>query len=249
MGIIGMNHAVLYVRDARRQQRFYADVLGFATVIEDPNGGFVFMRGPDSPNHHDIAFFTIGDARRTVRGGQAAPSACTTSRGRCARSTSWPRSEPGSPRPARSSASDHGANKSLYAHDPDGLEFEVMWLVPADLWGDEEHEAIIRRARPRRRAGALRRPARSRRSRRVDGRRVRARSSARRSASRCGRSSSSGSPPASWRPARRCRPSGRCPSSSASPAPRSAKRSRAWSRSASSNAGATVSTSSSTCRS
>ena len=41
-------------------------------------------------------------------------------------------------------ASDHGANKSLYAHDPDGLEFEVMFLVPADQWGDEEHEAIIR---------------------------------------------------------------------------------------------------------
>ena len=41
-------------------------------------------------------------------------------------------------------ASDHGANKSLYAKDPDGLEFEVMWLVPAEYWGDEEHEAVIR---------------------------------------------------------------------------------------------------------
>ena len=41
--------------------------------------------------------------------------------------------------------SDHGASKSLYAHDPDGLEFEVMWLVPAELWGDEEHQAIVRR--------------------------------------------------------------------------------------------------------
>jgi catechol-2,3-dioxygenase len=29
-------------------------------------------------------------------------------------------------------ASDHGATKALYAHDPDGLEFEVCWLVPAD---------------------------------------------------------------------------------------------------------------------
>ena len=62
-----------------------------------------------------------------------------------ARSTSWPRcatrlAEAG----ALVGASDHGANKSLYANDPDGLEFEVMWLVPAELWGDEEHEAIIR---------------------------------------------------------------------------------------------------------
>jgi hypothetical protein len=35
-------------------------------------------------------------------------------------------------------------NKSLYAVDPDGLEFEVTWVVPPHLWGDEEHEAIIR---------------------------------------------------------------------------------------------------------
>ena len=27
--------------------------------------------------------------------------------------------------------------------DPDGLEFEVMWLVPAEHWGEAEHEAII----------------------------------------------------------------------------------------------------------
>jgi catechol-2,3-dioxygenase len=41
-------------------------------------------------------------------------------------------------------ASDHGANKSLYSRDPDGLEFEVMWLVPAEHWGEAEHQAIIR---------------------------------------------------------------------------------------------------------
>jgi hypothetical protein len=35
-------------------------------------------------------------------------------------------------------------NKSLYARDPDGLEFEVMYLVPAAEWGEEEHEAIVR---------------------------------------------------------------------------------------------------------
>ncbi len=26
--------------------------------------------------------------------------------------------------------SDHGVSKSLYAKDPDGIEFEVMWAVP-----------------------------------------------------------------------------------------------------------------------
>ena len=28
--------------------------------------------------------------------------------------------------------SDHGTTKSLYGRDPDGLEFEVAWIVPAD---------------------------------------------------------------------------------------------------------------------
>ena len=30
-------------------------------------------------------------------------------------------------------SSDHGTTKSLYAKDPNGLEFEVAWIVPADL--------------------------------------------------------------------------------------------------------------------
>jgi catechol-2,3-dioxygenase len=34
-------------------------------------------------------------------------------------------------------ASDHGTTKALYAQDPDGIEFEVSWLVPADLLTDD----------------------------------------------------------------------------------------------------------------
>ena len=34
---------------------------------------------------------------------------------------------------ALTGASDHGRTKVLYAHDLDGLEFEVSWLVPADM--------------------------------------------------------------------------------------------------------------------
>jgi catechol-2,3-dioxygenase len=41
-------------------------------------------------------------------------------------------------------AGDHGVNKSLYAVDPDGLEFEVTWVVPPHPWGDQGHEAVIR---------------------------------------------------------------------------------------------------------
>ncbi|MFD0468541.1 VOC family protein [Nonomuraea thailandensis] len=34
-------------------------------------------------------------------------------------------------------SSDHSTTKALYAKDPDGLEFEVSWLVPASLLTDE----------------------------------------------------------------------------------------------------------------
>ena len=34
-------------------------------------------------------------------------------------------------------ATDHSTTKALYAQDPDGLEFEVSWLVPADRITDD----------------------------------------------------------------------------------------------------------------
>ena len=39
-------------------------------------------------------------------------------------------------------ASDHSTTKALYAKDPDGIEFEVSWLVPADLIDDETRKAM-----------------------------------------------------------------------------------------------------------
>ena len=143
MSILGMNHAVLYVRDAARHKKFYEDVLEFRTVIEGP-GPFVFMRAPASENHHDIAFFTIGEQAAQSQAGQQTVGLyhiawevgtldeLETMRTRL--------QEAG----ALIGASDHGNNKSLYAHDPDGLEFEVMWHVPPSEWDHEQHEAIVR---------------------------------------------------------------------------------------------------------
>jgi catechol-2,3-dioxygenase len=144
VAITGMNHAVLYARDARRSAAFYQEVLGFQPIIEDPQGRFVFLRAPESTNHHDIAFFTIGAGagaseagRRTVGLYHIAWAVkdldeLAEARARLA--------EAG----ALVGESDHGVNKSLYAVDPDGLEFEITWVVPAHLWGAEETEAIIR---------------------------------------------------------------------------------------------------------
>jgi catechol-2,3-dioxygenase len=144
MGIRGMNHAVLYVRDARRTASFYRDVLGFTPVIEDDAGAFVFMRAPESRNHHDIAFFTIGpDAELSDAGSRTVGLYHIAWEVGSLDELSAMRARLDAAG-ALVGASDHGANKSLYARDPDGLEFEVMWLVPPELWGDEEHEAIIR---------------------------------------------------------------------------------------------------------
>jgi catechol-2,3-dioxygenase len=44
---------------------------------------------------------------------------------------------------ALTGASDHGVSKSLYGRDPDGNEFEVMWQVPREAWGDHADEAAI----------------------------------------------------------------------------------------------------------
>ncbi|MGA3036205.1 MAG: hypothetical protein ABSE64_01875 [Vulcanimicrobiaceae bacterium] len=37
--------------------------------------------------------------------------------------------------------SNHGSTKSIYGYDPDGNEFEVMWVVPREHWGEYENSA------------------------------------------------------------------------------------------------------------
>ena len=40
-------------------------------------------------------------------------------------------------------ASDHGVSKSLYGADPDGNEFEIMWRVPREQWGEMETDNVL----------------------------------------------------------------------------------------------------------
>ena len=131
MGIARMNHAVLYVRDAEASAAFYRDVLDFE-VVHSMRGG-AFLRAPASHNDHDIAFFSIGAAaaaseagRRTVGLYHVAWEVETLAD---LADVARRLSEAG----ALVGASDHGVSKSLYAHYPDGLEFEVCWVVPRHL--------------------------------------------------------------------------------------------------------------------
>ena len=143
MSISGMNHAVLYVRDSNVHRAFYEGVLGFETMIDNP-GQFAFMRAPKSVNHHDIAFFTIG-----ANAGSSQAGSATVGMYHLAWEVGTLEELAEMETRLRDAgvligASDHGVNKSLYCKDPDGLEFEVMWLVPPEYWGAEANEAIVR---------------------------------------------------------------------------------------------------------
>jgi catechol-2,3-dioxygenase len=142
--ILGVNHAVLYVREARRSAEFYERILGFVSIIEDDDGAFVFLRANGSQNHHDLALFSVGTGAQGSSAGSETvglyhiawevPTLDDLRRAACALRSAG----------ALVGASDHGVNKSIYAHDPDGLELEVTWVAPSHAWGDDEHRAIVR---------------------------------------------------------------------------------------------------------
>ena len=143
MPITRLNHAVLYVREVERSVAFYTDVLGFRVLDVLPEGfrGAAFLQAPGSTNDHDLGLFEIG------------PEAAASPAGRGAVGLyhlAWEvdtlaelerlaarLSEAG----ALVGSSDHGTTKSLYGQDPDGIEFEIAWIVPADQIDDGAIEA------------------------------------------------------------------------------------------------------------
>ena len=136
MAIKRMNHAVLYVRDADRTTEFYRDVLGFRVVGEFP-GTAKFLQAPDSTNDHDLALFTIGPNAGDSTAGRATVGlyhiAWEVQTLGDLQEIALKLQEAG----ALVGATDHSTTKALYAKDPDGLEFEVCWLVPAQFLNDE----------------------------------------------------------------------------------------------------------------
>ncbi len=139
--VSNLNHAVLYVTDPARSAEFYGRAFGFEVVAREFGGQAIFLRAKDGENHHDLGLFAVGpDAPRPPRGSTglyhlawevptiedlADISAMLSGLG------------------ALGGASDHGVSKSLYGKDPDGIEFEVMWRVPREAWGEFEDKAAI----------------------------------------------------------------------------------------------------------
>lgn len=136
-----LNHAVLYVRDATRAADFYGRVFGFEVVESAFGGRAVFLRAGGGDNHHDLGLFSVGpDAPRAPRGSTglyhlAWEVPTIEDLAAAARTLS----EVG----ALGGASDHGVSKSLYGADPDGNEFEIMWRVPREAWGEYAQKGVV----------------------------------------------------------------------------------------------------------
>ena len=142
MPIRRLNHAVLYVRDAERAAAFYKDVLGFRPVpLAEGTSGAVFLQAPASTNDHDLGLFSIGDAAAPSDAGRGTVGLYhlaweVDTLEELERIANALRQHD-----ALVGASDHGTTKSLYGKDPDGIEFEVAWIVPADRLDDATLEA------------------------------------------------------------------------------------------------------------
>ena len=140
MGIHRLNHAVLYVRDVEKSVAFYSGVLGFTQKAGFP--GAAFLQAPGSTNDHDLGLFQVGaDAGPTTAGRGSVGLyhlAWEVETLDDLEDHMHKLSEAG----ALVGMSDHGTTKSLYAKDPDGLEFEVVWLIPAHLLRGDEGDDI-----------------------------------------------------------------------------------------------------------
>jgi catechol-2,3-dioxygenase len=136
MAVRRLNHAVLYVHDLAAAVRFYTETLGFE-VRAEMAGRAAFLRAPESANDHDLGLFALDGSAPVPRDAPARVGLYHLAwevgtlaeleevRGRLAG------------RGALVGASDHRVSKSLYAKDPSGIEFEVMWRVPAEDWEAE----------------------------------------------------------------------------------------------------------------
>jgi catechol-2,3-dioxygenase len=141
MPITRLNHAVLFVRDADAAADFYRRAFGFEELARPQGMRAAFMRSPAGGNHHDLGLFEVGaQAPRPARGSvglyhlawQIDTIEALAEMAQRLRNLG-----------ALTGASDHGVSKSLYGRDPDGNEFEVMWQVPPEAWGEHAEQATV----------------------------------------------------------------------------------------------------------
>ncbi|MFD7340320.1 VOC family protein [Streptomyces violascens] len=138
MPVRRLNHAVLYVRNVAGAVEFYTDVFGFRLDVDIP-GRAAFLSAEGTLNDHDLGLFSVG------------PDAPGPEQGRVGLyHLAWEVGTLGelaeiaaklNERGALVGSTDHLVSKSLYAKDPDGNEFEIMWRVPREDWPYATEEA------------------------------------------------------------------------------------------------------------
>lgn len=133
MAVRRLNHAVLYVGDVAASVDFYRYTLGFEVRTEIP-GRAAFLSAQGTSNDHDLGLFEVPDGT-AQQGHYLGLYHLAWEVGTLADliETRDKLIERG----ALVGASDHKVSKSLYAKDPSGIEFEVMWRVPAEAWEAE----------------------------------------------------------------------------------------------------------------
>lgn len=125
IGLRRLQHLVLWVSDVERSVRFYRDILGFEVTTRYPRAAFLKIAG--SADDHNLGLFE----QTGVPGPDEQVARMYHSAWEVGEITDLVRArrrltEAG----ALVGSSNHGVSLSLYAKDPDGLEFEVFWTVP-----------------------------------------------------------------------------------------------------------------------
>lgn len=129
MTVLGINHVVLWVRDADRSATFYEQALGFRRVFGSP-GRAHFLQAEGSTNDHDLAVMSVGSSAGDSAAGTAAVGMYHVAWEVDTLGELQARARVLAEMGALVGSSSHGTTKSLYAKDPDGLEFEVCWIIP-----------------------------------------------------------------------------------------------------------------------
>lgn len=139
MPTMNLNHSVLFVTDVDRAREFYTGVLDFEVMADEAGMGAVFLTAPGSTNHHDLGLF-----------GGAAPKGREHTAGLY--HLAWEVADVEDmiyfrdklrASNALTGQSHHGVTISLYGADPDGNQFEIMWTLPREAWGEYADKGVV----------------------------------------------------------------------------------------------------------
>jgi len=135
-----LNHAVLYVKDVIRSVEFYTKLMNMEVAATAPGMAAAFLRIKGSNNHHDLGLIGISgndnNRMRSVGLYHLAWQVATIEELALAKTSLLKAG-------AYYGEANHGATLSIYGHDPDNIDFEIMWMLPRDAWGYYENQAVV----------------------------------------------------------------------------------------------------------